>query len=172
MTFPALRTPHLPLQPLVIGLGWFSIGLGLAELLAPRQLSRRAGMREQNSLIRGYGLREIGTGLGLLLSTNPRPWLWGRVAGDILDAATVAATANPRRTGRLGVSSAALLGVGLLDLYSAIRSGAQRYRPRPGAAPEKDYSRRSGFPRAASQMRGAALRRTQKTSPEKTQAAE
>src|SRR3954468_7500493 len=113
---------QIPMEQLVRGLGYFSIGLGLTELLAPRQVSRGAGMHRQDDLLRGFGLREIATGIGILTASNPRPWLWGRVAGDVLDVATVAITADGRRPGCLGSSFAALLGVGLLDLYCAIQS--------------------------------------------------
>src|SRR5690606_27124213 len=47
-------------------LGWFSIGLGAAELLMPGALSRTLGVGRHDRLIRGFGLREIGAGLGLL----------------------------------------------------------------------------------------------------------
>ena len=66
MKYPAIRKPNIPLAPIVKGLGWFSLGLGLAELLAPRQLSRGAGIRQNKLLLQGYGLREIVTGLGIL----------------------------------------------------------------------------------------------------------
>ena len=85
-------------------------------------------------------------------ASNPRPWLWGRVAGDVLDVATVAVTADGRKPGRLGSSFAALLGVGLLDLYCAIQSVPQQRRSRVGT--NHDYSKRSGFPRGIEQMRG------------------
>jgi hypothetical protein len=147
---------QLPMEELVRGLGYFSIGLGLAELLAPRQVSRGAGMHRQNYLLRGFGLREVATGIGLLTTSNPRPWLWGRVAGDVLDVATVATTADGRRSGRLGSSFAALLGVGLLDLYCAIQSLPQHGRSR--VVSNHDYSKRSGFPRGIEQMRGAAMK--------------
>lgn len=45
---------------------------------------------------------EPATGTGLLTSDNPKPWLWGRIAGDLLDVATVTGTANTRFPGRLG----------------------------------------------------------------------
>ena len=148
--------PRKQVPTIIKGLGWFSIGLGIAELFAPRQISRGAGMREQNSLLRGYGLREIVTGIGILTAANPRPWLWGRVAGDVLDIATVGATADVSKSHRLGSSFAALLGVGLLDFYCAIKSVPQGPLPRsPG---QYDYSKRSGFPRSIEQMRGAAAR--------------
>ena len=42
------------------GLGWFSISLGVAEVLAPRLISRLVGGRGDNlTLIRLYGIREI-----------------------------------------------------------------------------------------------------------------
>jgi hypothetical protein len=152
MKAPALRTPTIPIHPLVRGLGWFSLALGLAELLVPRQVSEGAGMRRHDSLLQGHGLREIGTGIGLLLSDNPRPWLWGRVAGDVVDVATLFGSRDRAKAGRLGLASIALLGVGLLDIYSALKA-------RPASEPKSayDYSNRSGFPRPASDMRDAFL---------------
>src|SRR6478609_8300231 len=37
------------------GLGWFSIGLGLAELLAPRTLTRGLGMEGNEQIVQAYG---------------------------------------------------------------------------------------------------------------------
>ena len=62
------------------GLGWFSIGLGLAEMLAPRMLTEQMGMQGKESLLRFYGAREMAAGVGILMSDNPAPWVWGRVA--------------------------------------------------------------------------------------------
>src|SRR5262245_31443278 len=48
-------------------LGWFSIGLGLAEVLAPRALGRAIGVGEnQTATLRMMGARELVNGLGLL----------------------------------------------------------------------------------------------------------
>ena len=60
------------------GLGWFSIALGVAELMAPRAVARATGMRRSDTLMRAYGLREIGAGIGLLTARDPTPWLWAR----------------------------------------------------------------------------------------------
>ncbi|MGN6642365.1 MAG: hypothetical protein ACTHKU_05125, partial [Verrucomicrobiota bacterium] len=49
-------------ESLARGLGWFSIGLGLAGLLAPRRLGRTAGVGEHPGLIRLIGLRELASG--------------------------------------------------------------------------------------------------------------
>jgi len=137
-------------------LAWFSIGLGLAELAMPRTLARAAGMPNLPTLTRAYGLREIGTGIGILTSKDPAPWLWGRVAGDALDVATVGAglvtAGRPLRT--IG-SIAMLLGIAYLDMKVA--EGAPPALKREKRA-QRDYSARSGFPRPAHEMRGVARR--------------
>src|SRR5205085_6171972 len=51
------------------GLGWFSIGLGLAELVAPRTMAELTGVRSPG-LLQLYGLREIACGVGILSSTR------------------------------------------------------------------------------------------------------
>src|SRR5437764_611655 len=69
-------------ETLAHGLGIFSLVLGAAEVLAPRTLARALGMTGSESLIAGYGLREIATGIGILTSEDPTNWIRGRVAGD------------------------------------------------------------------------------------------
>ena len=69
-------------QCLANGLGWFSIGLGLAELLMPRQLCRMIGVKPRPFLTKLLGVREIISGVGLLTQPKKAPWLQARVAGD------------------------------------------------------------------------------------------
>jgi len=102
------------------GLGWFSIGLGVAEVLAPRQLGRMIGLRRKHTfLLRLLGLREIASGLGILSKQRPAGWLWSRVGGDALDLALLGVSlgANDRRRGRLTAATAAVAGVTALDLF-------------------------------------------------------
>ena len=105
------------------GLGWFSITLGLAELLAPRFVSRFVGGRGNNTaLIRLYGVREIVSGMMIFgQGRNPSTALWSRVAGDAIDIATLAtAAASPGvRKGALAFATANVLGVTALDVYCA-----------------------------------------------------
>lgn len=68
------------------GLGLFGIALGIAEMAAPRRVARLAGVDGHEALVRGFGAREIASGIPLLLAKRPAPWLWARVAGDVLDA--------------------------------------------------------------------------------------
>jgi hypothetical protein len=137
------------------GLGWFSIALGVAEVVAPRALARSLGMKGQEGLIAAYGLREIATGIGILASKDPTPWIWGRVAGDGLDLATLATglEGNNPKKGNVGIAMAAVAGVTALDVYCAGVLSGESPRPLP---PMQDYSDRSGFPQGAEQMRGAA----------------
>jgi len=135
------------------GLGWFSIGLGLAEILMPRAMARGLNMRGQENVLLLYGIREIVTGIGLLAAENRSPWMWGRVAGDALDIATLATSLQPGR--RLGpaIGLAAVAGVTAVDVANATALSAREQRR---ARPKFDYSDRSGFPRPAAKMRGAA----------------
>jgi hypothetical protein len=145
-------------DPIARALGWFSIGLGLAELVAPRRLSETIGLERRSNLVRAYGLREIAVGVGLVASRRPGPWLWTRVAGDVVDLATM--TPGLRNDDRIQKAAAGAMAtvavITLLDLYCAWRSTA-----RASSEPLrklKDYSDRSGFPQAADKMVGAALR--------------
>ena len=128
---PPVRTPGWDLnterriddgKTLARALGWFSIGLGAAELLAPAQVADLAGLDEDRTeLVRFYGLREVASGIGILAQRHPTPWVWSRVAGDLLDLATLGAAMaadNPRR-GRAGAAMAMVLGVTALDMLCA-----------------------------------------------------
>ena len=137
------------------GLGLFSIALGVAEVAASRALARALGMKGQEGLIAGYGVREIATGIGILASKDPTPWIWGRVAGDGLDLATLATAlegSNPKK-GNVGIAMAAVAGVTALDVYCAQTLSRESPHPLP---PLQDYSDRSGFPRGIEQSHGAA----------------
>jgi len=105
-------------------LGWFSIGLGIARLLAPRRMARIAGVAERPGLLRAVGVRDIASGVGIVSQYRPTGWLWSRVAGDALDLALLGAAArsssNNRR--RIAWTTAALAGVAVLDLLSSVDS--------------------------------------------------
>jgi hypothetical protein len=132
------------------GLGWFSIGLGLVQALAPHRVTHAVGIDGQERLMSHYGVREIVTGIGLLAARDPVPWLWGRVGGDVLDAGTLAAGLAGRDRERSGVALLATLGVLALD-YACIQA-----LRRPSRAALAAYRKRSGLPRPPGAMRGAA----------------
>jgi uncharacterized membrane protein len=105
------------------GLGWFSIGLGLAELLVPRAVARLCGGDGRHTgLIRMYGVREIAAGLMIFAQgRKPAAAIWSRVAGDALDLATLAAAAVHPRTNKAGVTfaTANVLAVTAIDIMCA-----------------------------------------------------
>ena len=110
----------MDLKKISRGLGWFSVALGMAELVAPRQLSRALGIDEHNKLLRGFGAREVGPGIALLRAGKPAPWLWARVAGDALDLAALgAAFKRSSRRIAVGAAVAAVAGIGVVDAWSA-----------------------------------------------------
>jgi hypothetical protein len=153
MNRPRTPTYRSANESLARRLGWFSIGLGLAQILMPRAMARGLNMRGRGQILLLYGVREIVTGIGLLAASKRGPWMWGRVAGDAIDIATLAWNMQPGR--RLGpaVGLAAVAGVTALDVANASALAA---RDRRRARSSIDYSDRSGFPRPAAQMRGAA----------------
>jgi uncharacterized membrane protein len=102
------------------GLGWFSIGLGLTELLAPRAVERVVGTRRRHGLlIRAYGLREVAAGVGILTAARPAAWLWARVAGDAADLGSIGGAASSRNRGKAMFSAVAVGVVTALDFWCA-----------------------------------------------------
>jgi hypothetical protein len=139
------------------GLGWFSIGLGLLELAAPRPLARSLGMRGQEGLIQAYGLREVANGVGLLLAADRRPWIMGRLAGDALDVATLAANARHNRHPMgLALGMASVLAVTVFDLLCAETLRSEEADRAAQDRAVRAYASRSGFPRGAQATQGAA----------------
>jgi hypothetical protein len=100
------------------GLGWFSIGLGLTEVLAARSLGKLLGMETRTGLLRVFGLREIATGVGILSQHRPAPWLWARVGGDVLDLVALgsALTADESKKGNVGMAIGSVAAVTALDV--------------------------------------------------------
>jgi len=105
------RSERLQSQRLALGLGWFSIGLGVTQLVAPHVVARMTGTsRNPSGLIRLIGLRELACGLGILSQRNTGAWLQARVAGDLMDLALLAPALradNPAR-GRCIAAAAAV----------------------------------------------------------------
>jgi uncharacterized membrane protein len=105
------------------GLGWFSIGLGVTQLVAPRRLSRLVGINEHPVLMRMLGVREIMSGVGILVDRRT-PWLWSRVAGDAMDLAllgTAFASDDSEKTNLIAATSA-VAAVTALDTFTSIRT--------------------------------------------------
>jgi hypothetical protein len=143
-----------PADRLGRALGWFSIGLGLTELLAPKAVTQWLGMEGKEGLVRAYGARELASGV-MCLSVNNDYGAWSRVAGDMLDLATLSAAYrddNPKKD-NVAAAIAAVVGITLMDAMAgqSIRSLHNRK-----GEPVRDFSDRSGFPRGVGYSRGKA----------------
>ena len=109
-------------ERLARGLAWFSIGLGLAEVIAPRGIQSIAGVKgDRTTIVRLLGVREIAHGVAILSQRRPAQGVWSRVGGDALDLAGMAAAFMSPGTDRirLTAATAAVLGVTALDILCA-----------------------------------------------------
>ncbi len=128
-------------ERLAKALGVFSVGLGLAQVLAPRGVARTIGIDDDDDnrkTMLAIGLREIATGVGLLTRARPAAFAWGRVTGDAMDLALLGRAFGSRRndTSRLAAATAAVVGVTVLDIVASRRlsrpeTRAALARPRP-----------------------------------------
>jgi uncharacterized membrane protein len=106
------------------GLGWFSIGLGLAQIAAPRSMARLIGVNDREARARdtmfAVGMREIASGVGILTRPMPTGWVWTRVGGDVMDLAALGRAFNSPRNNRnrVAAATAAVVGVTLLDFLT------------------------------------------------------
>jgi hypothetical protein len=145
-------------RKLARGLGWFSIGLGLAELLSARRMARMVGLQGREALVRAYGLREIASGVAILAAPGPKAQsaaVWSRVGGDAVDLATLGAAAsrpNPPDAHPIA-AMVAVAGVAALDMACARTLDLEAQ----AALATTDYSDRAGMPSSPDAMRGAAL---------------
>jgi uncharacterized membrane protein len=105
------------------GLGWFSIGLGLAQIGAPRAVVRLIGVDDDDETRKtmfAVGLREITSGIGILSRPRPTGWVWSRVGGDLMDLTLLGKAMNSKASDptRVAAATAAVLGVTLLDFIT------------------------------------------------------
>jgi uncharacterized membrane protein len=115
-------------ESLAVALGWFSIGLGVAELIVPESVAKLIGVRADSkaaATLRALGAREIGHGVSILADPSSATRMWARVGGDTIDMAFIGAAMADERTDRtkLAIATAAVMGVGVADLLCAMRLG-------------------------------------------------
>lgn len=114
-------------------LGWFSIGLGLAELFAPRQVAKLIGIEDEEeyaTTLRTFGVREIAAGVGLLTRPKPTYWLWSRVGGDALDLAFLGRRMRDEdennNNAKLLAATVAVLGVTAIDIMQGAKLTSEK----------------------------------------------
>jgi uncharacterized membrane protein len=107
-------------------LGWFSLGLGFAQIAAPAKVAQLVGVDDDDETIavmRVLGVREIASGLGILTQPKTAPWLWARVGGDAMDLALLRrAHSSPRADhNRITAATAAVAGIAAVDALCSTR---------------------------------------------------
>jgi len=137
---------------LMRALGWASAGLGIPQVLAPRQFGQAIGVGDgsrQRAAVLTVGLRELTAAAGLLGQGSPA-WLWARVAGDCMDLGLLGrALSNHDGRGwrRTVAATAGVAGITILDAYAAAtRSGSRSEMDLTGTTtvvkpPEEVYAR-------------------------------
>jgi hypothetical protein len=108
-------------KKLSLGLGLFSLGLGAAEIFASRRIARALKAEGHESLIKGFGVREVTAGVGILQAPAHSARIWNRVAGDGMDLAALAAAVrvSPRSKAVWG-AVAFVVGATALDVMVAL----------------------------------------------------
>jgi uncharacterized membrane protein len=108
-------------EGLAVGLGVFSVGLGLAEIAAPHALARLIGLRPDDdtvAVLRAFGAREMANGVAILANPESATWMWSRVGGDAIDLLSLM-QADKAHPGRTAAAAVAVAGVTALDLMCA-----------------------------------------------------
>ncbi len=107
-------------KALSLTLAFSSIAIGVTELLFAKRIAKVLEATGNEGLIRGYGVREIVSGVTLLRSPGSSGGAWGRAAGDAADLAAlaVAARKSPRNKA-VWCMIAASIGAGMIDVAVA-----------------------------------------------------
>ena len=114
-------------DPMVKALGLFSLGLGLAQIAAPRRMVNAIGVedtdRNRDTML-ALGFRELTSGIGILGPGDTAGWLQARVGGDIMDLALLAGAfrSDDRDRRRLNMAIAAVAGALVLDILATRRT--------------------------------------------------
>ena len=129
------------------GLGWMSLGLGVAQLAAPDTVRRISGVDDSatsRAVVPLVGARELVHAAGLLTSRRKSVWAWTRVVGDAMDLASLGIAIAHRGGGRrrrlVGVTGV-IVGITVVDLLTAVQATRTK---EIGPAPAVRGTRRGG----------------------------
>jgi uncharacterized membrane protein len=135
---------RMPAHRMARFLGWFSLGLGLPQTVAPGAVNRFLGIRDDRRSRmwqRVVGMRELAAAAGILVIGWPRPvgWLWSRVAGDAMDLALLGAAFDSKNesTPRLAGAIGAVTAITVADVVTA-----ERTMRMPEQMTEEEHARR------------------------------
>lgn len=119
---------RLPAQGMALGIGWISLGIGLALTLAPGRSAALLGWEDREDLARVIGAGDLIIGTGLLADRSRPRWMLARAFLNVVLAGSYArvladGTARRRRAGG-GLVLMAVLTVVDYSLSRRLRGGA------------------------------------------------
>ena len=118
------------LSPLQLGAGMVILGLGIAQLLAPRQVARSTGIHAHPGLVRTSGALSIASAASILGRGKPASLGFTRLASVALDLMLLGRSATHAvkrgRGSRLALASAGVAAAAMLDMRSTIQQGARQ----------------------------------------------
>lgn len=109
-------------KKLGLGLGAFSIGLGLLEAAAPGRIARWLGVegKPAKTVLRWFGGRELLTGAMLLRGPAVSTNAWNRLVGYAMDLGALGlAFTRSNRKGAVGGALAFVAGATIIDAIAA-----------------------------------------------------
>lgn len=112
----------LDYKKLGLGLGIFSMGLGLVEVAAPGRLARWLGVggNSAKTVIGLFGARELLAGAMLLRGPAVSANVWNRVVGDAMDLCALGmAFSRSTRRGAVAGALGFVAGATILDVFAA-----------------------------------------------------
>ena len=112
-------------------LGYASVAIGLIELVWADSLAMSLGLSRFEWLVRAYGVREVLTGVLILVSKDPTPWIWLRVIGDAIDGATLGwgYMRNPYKMMEIAMTFMTVTPVIIADVWCALKLTWSRRSP-------------------------------------------
>jgi uncharacterized membrane protein len=118
------------LPALASGAGMVILGLGVAQLLAPRQVARSTGIDAHPALVRASGALGIASAVNILNKGRPAPLGLARLACVGLELTLLARSAmrtgSSGRRSRLALTGAGVAAAAMLDMSAALAQGARQ----------------------------------------------
>jgi uncharacterized membrane protein len=133
-----------PGYTLAQAMGWGSLALGIPQTTMPGRFCQAIGVRDDagsRAWTLAVGIREHAAAAGILVINRERPvpWLWGRVAGDVMDLTLLMRAWNNRRkrqsATRLAIAMGGVVTTMACDLTAAIRMTGSREQGAAAAQP-------------------------------------
>ena len=118
------------LSPLQVGAGIVILGLGIAQLLVPRRVSRSTGIHAHPGMVRAAGALSLASAANIFNRGRPAPMGLARLACVALELTMLGRSASHAasrdRSRRLALTGAGIAAAALLDMGAAVRQGARQ----------------------------------------------